>query len=307
MLFGSTFWRRSWIIQELVLAQEAFPIYGSDLISLDWTLLLAQELMSFYVQMGHDDWPVPNLVVDMASVMPIYDVLVDFIASHSEPNHDLLQLLQLFAFSSVTDPRDTIYSLLGIARRFPQTHLPIDCSISCSRYDDNTAVYIIRGRPSLDILQLSGSGQQDGPSWVPDWTARDHGVSRAFSNDIGAGFRASDNNVQVYTSALVSADRPHPTVDATIVAEVSQIIQAPQGVQIKRSLEAVFWLPLPFFRYRVPSSIVPGHPALLVSHLGHGFRGFVFAIPCSILHYQRTPSFWRDTGRTLNSFNSVSI
>ena len=83
----------------------------------------------------------------------------------------LFELIKRFNGSIATDPRDKIYSLLGIAEPYTKGHLSVDYTSTWQQVYSRTAKYIIQGSQSLDILASAGSASdlKSLPSWVPDF------------------------------------------------------------------------------------------------------------------------------------------
>lgn len=82
----------------------------------------------------------------------------------------LLQFLRGFPLCRATDPRDKIYCIIGIATPYPNITLPIDYTIEWPEVFLRATKYVIEGENSLNILTSSGSGREELPSWVPDYT-----------------------------------------------------------------------------------------------------------------------------------------
>lgn len=103
-----------------------------------------------------------------------------------EPWRDSISLLSLLAYSGncqVTNPRDRIYSLLGVARQDDRELAgPPDYTLGVATIYTNLVKNFIEKRKSLDIICLahlfraggdkSGEGGQGQgtPTWVPDWS-----------------------------------------------------------------------------------------------------------------------------------------
>lgn len=97
----------------------------------------------------------------------------------------LLEALCTRRSADATDPRDKVYSLLGVARdrsvgvpELPSgPDVAVDYSRSVARIYRDCARHIVKTTLSLDILcacQNPGDGRAAGgiPSWVPDWSTR---------------------------------------------------------------------------------------------------------------------------------------
>jgi hypothetical protein len=92
-----------------------------------------------------------------------------------------------------SEPRDIVYSLLGITKPYRKSELTVDYTISISELLRRTAKHIILGSKSLDIFLCRPKGEEfspNSPSWVSDWThykRSRHSESAAPSGSWSAG------------------------------------------------------------------------------------------------------------------------
>jgi Heterokaryon incompatibility protein (HET) len=201
-LFSHRYWTRLWVQQELLYASD-FVIYcrrellpGRSIVAFQEELRKRRALERYWAIVSErisfqgsplkhfHDWQLRvRRIKDLQSFSP--DQLACLSLSVDEPPHDslgsmyhrgsLLYCLASYRTLQVSDPRDKVFGILGLA---------LDCgekSISIT-YDDTVAsVYVgalrflITKYGGLDFLRftsLSQDSQQSGdalPSWVPDW------------------------------------------------------------------------------------------------------------------------------------------
>ena len=86
--------------------------------------------------------------------------------------HDFLQVVYMYQHQQVTDKRDKIYGLLGMANSCVMTiAVEVDYSRSYDAIIQDFVKDIIRQRGNLGVLAYVDSTAQDGntPSWIPSW------------------------------------------------------------------------------------------------------------------------------------------
>ncbi|KAL0936375.1 ankyrin and het domain-containing protein [Colletotrichum truncatum] len=181
---------RTWVLQEVVLAAKVVVLYGSTAISLEaitefWSLA-RQRSLPRVLRIG----PCADIFNKVLHLSPVssYKTLRDRRypddqeddgtdtrqAAPSTPSTpSLFELLCLARNNLATDPRDKVYSLLGL------TNDGIAQSIIPDYSPENTVADVFTGVANklvsdnvLDILHYAGIDQDvlGLPSWVPDWT-----------------------------------------------------------------------------------------------------------------------------------------
>jgi hypothetical protein len=194
-------WRRVWIIQEVVLAREAVMLCGADpeargasvpwedvrecMRLLEWMVLYpstAPEHRRLYALLGD---LYPN-ISHLALASDGYRRSVEVGKGKHGPEDGGLPLLDTIIWTSLgtsvdgaiqsTDPRDRIYGLLGMVREEDRRKIPVDYSpdMTVSRVLVAVAKALLQAH-GPDILSFcqrtSPPPDKDLPSWVPDWTA----------------------------------------------------------------------------------------------------------------------------------------
>lgn len=194
-------WRRVWIIQEVVLAREAVMLCGADpeargasvpwedvrecIRLMEWMVLYpntAPEHRRLYALLGD---LYPN-ISHLALASDGYRRSLEEGKGKSGAEGGGLPLLDTIIWTSLgtsvdgaiqsTDPRDRIYGLLGMIREEDRGKIPVDYStrMTVGRVLFAVAKALLQAH-GPDILSFcqrtSPPPDKDLPSWVPDWTA----------------------------------------------------------------------------------------------------------------------------------------
>ncbi|CZT04483.1 uncharacterized protein RCO7_10419 [Rhynchosporium graminicola] len=177
-------WFRAWTVQELMLSRNAVLMIGKYTIT--WENLAAavdhglQMQLWTHIFLGFIVNPVIVPYISMRSLMHRYQP--SNLSSSGSPGADLLRLLTHCRHRESRDPRDKIYSVLGI---FRATHphiltrfAAVDTPIVEVRYErDVQVVYrnisqeLIYKTNTLDVLGICPPTELSGlPSWATDWS-----------------------------------------------------------------------------------------------------------------------------------------
>lgn len=168
-LFRQPYWSRVWIIQELCLAREARILADGHWLS--WTdfkhfLLMLEHCMKWVVR---DVGPNFRALIRLTSIFHHYG---------GQGGPSLAQLLVQFRWSQASNPRDKVYSLLGLA---PSQDCELVGGDTNDLYEISTAECYTRAMFGLlqqtrdltllvHCLEPACLTRQRGlPSWVPDW------------------------------------------------------------------------------------------------------------------------------------------
>lgn len=172
-LFDLSFWKRKWILQEFVLARNVSFIYGNKKIALDdiervvevWKQLQGPKFanrMRPYIK-----WVRPVAT----RRLQIYSSIRSSKLKHGAPP-SLATLLEICQALEVSDPRDQIYALLGMAEK---SDVVVDYSKPAKDVLTDFAAQMIKASKHLDLLRDAGVmdlqplERFDLPSWVPTW------------------------------------------------------------------------------------------------------------------------------------------
>ncbi|KAE8354715.1 heterokaryon incompatibility protein-domain-containing protein [Aspergillus coremiiformis] len=199
-LFAVRWWKRVWVIQEVVVPSKIMVLYGSMIAPWEMFVQAANRL--------HNDpqmW-LRRLVADDLKILAAFSQQIRGIESirqrwHSTEQITLLQLLRQFSGREATDSRDRVYALLGLAKDGPSIE-PI-YSISESQAFIDTTLDIISRSEGLDGLagDLALKNNHALPSWVPDWSSVLHSLVRSRVENVRHYAACGDSTIYVQMEA----------------------------------------------------------------------------------------------------------
>lgn len=165
-LFSWPWWKRVWIVQEVVAANEIVVRYGGRFIPWSFFVHVCQAIQASEFR-AH-----PRAHILRTCGYRKFMALDNF-RSHGAML--LIRLLQCTRDYSATDPRDKIYAMLGIAADVSPTDIVPDYTQSPEEVYLGVLRFMITTRGSLDIissgrLALAVPGV---PTWSPDWRVLD--------------------------------------------------------------------------------------------------------------------------------------
>ena len=177
-LFSRPWFRRMWIIQEVVLSQDVAVILGEYLIS--WNLVL--ETAQAYLKLDLLRVTIPH---DNTTFWRDFEVCAANFFYTLKFNGDfqcrsLIQLLRSSRHYYCSDPRDKVYALLGLANdQGVHQMVSVDYTKSVEAVYLECAKFLIRNGDGMEMLLQAGIPQNPEytdlklslPSWVPDWFA----------------------------------------------------------------------------------------------------------------------------------------
>ncbi|OJJ46186.1 hypothetical protein ASPZODRAFT_2071477 [Penicilliopsis zonata CBS 506.65] len=166
-----TWFRRVWIIQELVLAREVTLVCGDR--KIPWETFYAAIELCF----EHAKMPGFEYLLSMKSTASVALELGKF-RSLSRKNGEfvaqdtLLNLLEVFNLAKSTKYRDKLFALLSLANDADEEELNPDYKVSLREVVERYARVFVKRGQAMDLLyraRVSTSGERF-PSWIPDWT-----------------------------------------------------------------------------------------------------------------------------------------
>ncbi|KAH0558512.1 hypothetical protein GP486_004829 [Trichoglossum hirsutum] len=171
--------RRSWVIQEIVLATELTICSGMTRSKLDQILDCVKAIRMNHVRhvdslLGFPAWTRNESQEFRDATVQLYNLANISSRRREGSTVNFLEILESFRHAKATDPRDKVYSLLSLASEAYQNGIVPDYSTS------NTATSVFLGLArcavtigDIELLLRNAGGSQaiSGlPSWVPDWT-----------------------------------------------------------------------------------------------------------------------------------------
>ncbi|KAH0522733.1 hypothetical protein TsFJ059_006532 [Trichoderma semiorbis] len=257
------YWRRAWVIQEAIVSEKATLVCGKHEIDFD----VFCTVYGYGRAIGLD---VKNVVLDdvrifdvRASLKMLMEVMtqlpdqkpINFMSlletiSHigfyrargqSKQMRDLTlgHLMGVFGGQLATDPRDLIFSLVGLLRHFlelpSQLHWAkksIDYSLDVQAVFKNAAKHIVDSYPKhridnqprkdyiLSFVKFDPSRDTSLPSWIPNWTC-----NRGASNVL---FAEDDPQIDVLIEYDAKVERDYLVLSSHIVDTVTMSIDIGQ-------------------------------------------------------------------------------
>lgn len=163
-LYSSPWFRRIWTVQEMVLARDAFCVFGQSIFQLERATLPALWLAKREYQAG------ASMLSPMKGIEQAASRFL-LAAAREEPQSLTSVLKQLIDFDA-TDPRDLIYGVLALVKEdIAYQYLSPDYKLSVESVNARSTVRCIQESRTLEPLQLAAvttrtSGKFNFPSWV---------------------------------------------------------------------------------------------------------------------------------------------
>ncbi|KKY15905.1 putative heterokaryon incompatibility protein [Phaeomoniella chlamydospora] len=184
-VYAKSWFKRVWIIQELALAKKATCLIGSNKIS--WEMLIGVD--DFYSEQG--------LMGSMGGRSSHQANQLDIIRINraNQRPADLLSLLAVSKEANCTNPRDFIYSILGLTDHEHIINFPPRYDISIPEAYSLFTKYVVRTFHNLDILSFVDklpNQSTDLPSWALDLRQPRNGT-RLTEYGKNNGFNANGN------------------------------------------------------------------------------------------------------------------
>ena len=177
-LFYREYWWRVWVIQEVTFAKMITILCGGD--SFLWSDLVAiqETLVRHHLRdidfIAHETPKLSFLRVSIESRGPRAMFL-----SMEHGRSDLAQTLLQHRFKESSDPKDKIYSLVGLSSAHRDPRFIVDYSKSVCQVYTDVVEYVVTTTKKLDIIcaMPRGLNPYKLPSWVPDWSFHGLGSS----------------------------------------------------------------------------------------------------------------------------------
>jgi len=232
-LCSRQYWSRVWIMQEVVLANDALVLCGEDEVNYR---LVRTTLQLWYhwnrLGVGHlNNASAKIKFATMGSATNITTVNSLALerrkaknAGEDVPCTSILSLIRGARSSQATDPRDKIFGVYGL---FGSQKVPLNPNYTLNTeevYTQFTAGYILMTE-NLDVVSLSGIGtyKEDGelelPSWVPDYSRMTASVP--FSYIEHASYRADRGTTPSFTLSNTLKDVTARGIVCDEVADLS--------------------------------------------------------------------------------------
>jgi Heterokaryon incompatibility protein (HET) len=167
-LVNRSWWRRTWILQEVAAQAEPVFLCGEHRVFRS-SFLNYNQLFGIAAVNSGANGIIETQSVENDSVSSAVNIHRDVLnAKYST----LLQLLRTHRNKEATDPKDKVYGIIGLSSDFSSgTYLEPNYELSVREVYASVVKAHIENYDNLDILGHCGYPRRDPdlPSWVPDW------------------------------------------------------------------------------------------------------------------------------------------
>jgi hypothetical protein len=180
-LFYRNYWWRVWVIQEVSLARSITILCGRDTFPWSDLVLIQETLATHHLKeidaIAHQRQELDFLRVSIESRGPRAMLLSEDNQHGERP--DLAQTVLKHRFKEASDPRDMVYSLVGLSTAQHDDRFVLDYSKPVCQVFIDVVEYILNTTKKLDIICAMPREQNSHnlPSWVPDWSFSGFGSS----------------------------------------------------------------------------------------------------------------------------------
>jgi len=176
-----SYWKRMWIVQEIVLGNCKNVQYGVHIIPLT-TIVLAQANFNKHYSTCCSKWGANSpsefhtwwyqFKDGFKRIDQIFQLKIHYEESTQNITIGNI-LLKLFGKQKATDPRDYVYGLLGLVSKPERRNISPDYTLNTTDVFARAAITIMQEQGSLDLLRLNDIGHTEQfslPFWIPDWS-----------------------------------------------------------------------------------------------------------------------------------------
>ena len=169
-LLGRSWFRRIWVVQELICARKATITCGNH--AMEWEIFLDAAVR--IRQTNYSETIEDESMSD--ALFPLNGMLRGRQIRQQKEQDDLETLLYSYRRCLASDPRDKVFALLGIASGQIAAAYAPNYSIEAFEVYRNLAIHLIIAERNPNALvhctHIAGSQAPLLPSWVPDWSQR---------------------------------------------------------------------------------------------------------------------------------------
>lgn len=200
-LLSRPWFTRCWVLQELCLGKEVLVLCGES--SLDWDLFHLGFTLAIVVGERAREGRPEQLLSGGMILMMLMRLRLQY--PDAQWDHaDMLWLLWHVLPLHSSDPRDKIYSILGLidTEELQTLNIRPDYTISVEDCYRTATLAIMSSTKNLDVLltDRASVSAYNLPSWVPDWSAIDRPTAVALIRDEDRD-RAADPKYRVFRAS----------------------------------------------------------------------------------------------------------
>lgn len=253
-LFNRDYWKRLWVVQEVINSRAITVHCGAS--AIPWRTYtmasyifseLKADLIHAFMRLSYSEGLGGNLPWEtfLCRRGPAGLRNMDF--SHLGPG-GLLQALLHYRSKLCAEPRDRVYGILGILSPQERAEFPVEYSISTIEIYTNVVDYILKTTHRLDIICASIHYPKHRmierlPSWVPDWSY--YPAMGPLTLQHNSRYHASDQVHRTDADFFFSRRRRELTIKAIPISEIKTC-----GVQVgvPINMDAIL---MTFFQWRL--------------------------------------------------------
>jgi len=174
VLFQREWFRRAWIIQEIVLASEVKFVCGSWEISWDDVFAAVKICLDWSSTLRVAHHRVREMLSSLKPSYTLAETKTAFKKMKLSPRFDMMALLDEFAYTQSTKECDKLFALLGISSDAQTAAFDPDYSSSIETIARRYAAEFISRGHAMDLLYRSGESKSYSfSSWIPNWTSNE--------------------------------------------------------------------------------------------------------------------------------------
>lgn len=229
-LMALPYFRRVWMVQEVLLASKATAFWGD--VELSWLHIARAAIWGAKSSDFQDLHPIEDGGLtseeNCTMVRQLYDSNND---ASDFPGSSLHWMIGVLAYREASDARDKIYAILNLVAEAERTGFVVDYTRSAMDVFRQATLHIIGLEQSLNVLQNASftgkqrsahSGDDDWPSWVPRWQQRYAYVCGVSSRDfLPCAGRPPSFSIQDGLETLV--------VSGVFVGRITHTVKPPSG------------------------------------------------------------------------------
>ena len=198
-IFKRSYFTRLWVLQEYAVCGKVALRCGQKELTIEVFNAALDRLLQYTDTIT---WA----AIDAANASLVVKARYNFRDCGETP--DLLHCLFIGLNKNVSDPRDKVFGLLGLADNNVTAAISADYSKMVQDAYRDVARYVLQANGDLSIFSFAGLGRANVPglpSWVPDWSRPSSGMNIehkskwAFENE--KQFKAHNGMAYVYASA----------------------------------------------------------------------------------------------------------
>lgn len=197
-LLNRHWWRRSWVLQEVLLSRQTLVYCGSS-VPVDWNVIIAGSKIAASIRdssylFANESFPgvLAEVMCGKLEGMFPSDLSTPFIRLDTQDS--IRNMISLLRPKEATNPRDKVYAGLGLVVN--RQELDVDYNISVPELYMRVTKLCIEKEGNLKILSMCALHEdQNIPSWVPDLSGKSSNNPRSLAQDSGMTYAADGNLV----------------------------------------------------------------------------------------------------------------